>query len=155
MAKSERKVNTLPKPVKTKKVKKKKVKSERQKLIIACDNLWSDCIIARDKTCRYSNSEDRLSAHHIRGKSHYSTRWDLENGLCLSWTKIHFLQKNNPEFFQDKIIEIIGDEKYQQLKTKSLVRVDYSIADLRDIKESLEKKLDDIKRGLDYSNVPF
>ena len=101
--------------MKTKKTK----KTKKQILEAECDKLWSQCIIARDRTCRGSNSSDRLSAHHIRSRTHRSTRWDLDNGLCLSW-KVHFLQKANPERFQDLIINIIGDEKYQALKRKAL-----------------------------------
>jgi len=129
-------------------------KTERKKLIDQCDKLYSQCILERDKTCRYSNSDCRLSCHHIRSRTHLSTRWDLDNGLTLAWN-VHFLQKANPELFHDRIIEIIGQQKYDQLKTKSLVTVKYSMQDLRDIKETLKKKLDDIKRGIDFSDLPF
>ena len=128
--------------------------SKKQKLIKDCDALWSQCIIARDKTCRYYNIDTRLSAHHIRSRTHLATRWDLENGICLSW-KIHFLQKANPEKFQDMVLEIIGDEKYQTLKRKSLCVVDYTIADLEDLKQNLQKRLERIKAGLDFDNLPF
>jgi len=132
----------------------KKPIPKKKKLENECDKLWSQCIIARDGTCRGTNSIDRLSAHHIRSRTHRSTRWDLDNGLCLSW-KVHFLQKANPERFQDLIINIIGDKKYQALKRKSLQVVDYSIADLEQIKEDLTNKLKDIKAGLDFDNIPF
>ena len=132
----------------------KKPIPKKKRLENECDKLWSQCIIARDGTCRGTNSIDRLSAHHIRSRTHRSTRWDLDNGLCLSW-KVHFLQKANPERFQDLIINIIGDKKYQALKRKSLQVVDYSIADLEQIKEDLTNKLKDIKAGLDFDNIPF
>jgi hypothetical protein len=132
----------------------KKPIPKKKKLENECDKLWSQCIIARDGTCRGTNSIDRLSAHHIRSRTHRSTRWDLDNGLCLSW-KVHFLQKANPERFQDLIINIIGDEKYQALKRKSLQVVDYTTADLEQIKQDLTNKLKDIKAGLDFDNIPF
>jgi len=72
----------------------------------------------------------------------------------LSW-RVHFLQKANPERFQDLIINIIGDKKYQALKRKSLQVVDYTTADLEQIKQDLTNKLKDIKAGLDFDNVPF
>ena len=136
--------------MKTKKTK----KTKKQILEAECDKLWSQCIIARDRTCRGTNSLDRLSAHHIRSRTHRSTRWDLDNGLCLSW-KVHFLQKANPERFQDLIINIIGDEKYQALKRKSLTPVNYTTADLEDIRDDLRRKLHDFKAGLDFDNIPF
>ena len=132
----------------------KKPIPKKKKLENECDKLWSQCVIARDGTCRGTNSIDRLSAHHIRSRTHRSTRWDLDNGLCLSW-KVHFLQKANPERFQDLIINIIGDKKYQALKRKSLQVVDYTTADLEQIKQDLTNKLKDIKAGLDFDNITF
>ena len=132
----------------------KKPIPKKKKLENECDKLWSQCVIARDGTCRGTNSSDRLSAHHIRSRTHRSTRWDLDNGLCLSW-KVHFLQKANPERFQDLIINIIGDDEYQALKRKSLQVVDYTTADLEQIKQDLTNKLKDIKAGLDFDNITF
>jgi hypothetical protein len=60
----------------------------------------------------------------------------------------------NPELFQDKVIEIIGQDFYEELKKKSLIRVDYSIADLIEMKELLKKKLQELELG-DYTNLPF
>lgn len=134
--------------------KKKKRIAPKRKLEMECFSLWADCIIARDKTCRYSNSDERLSAHHIRSRTHHSTRFNLENGICLSW-KVHFLQKANPERFQDMVIEIIGDEKYQALKRMSQVVVDQTAADLQEIKEHLQGELRRIKAGVDLDNLPF
>jgi hypothetical protein len=59
----------------------------------------------------------------------------------LSWTKVHFLQKRNPERFQDIVIDIIGDEKYAELKRKSLVPLKRTIADMRDERDRLRKAL--------------
>lgn len=126
--------------MKTKKTK----KTKKQQLEAECDKLWSQCIIARDRTCRGTNSSDRLSAHHIRSRTHRSTRWDLDNGLCLSW-RVHFLQKANPERFFDKIIEVIGQDKYNELKRISLGVVNYSTADLEIIKYDLERQLRRLK----------
>ena len=129
-------------------------KPAKKQLEDACDKLWSQCIIARDRTCRYYNTKDRLSAHHIRSRTHKSTRWDLDNGICLSW-KVHFLQKANPERFQDIVIDIIGDEKYQALKRKSLVVFDYNIKDLEDMRDFLKTRLDKFEAGLDFDDLPF
>ena len=132
----------------------KKPIPKKKKLENECDKLWSQCVIARDGTCRGTNSSDRLSAHHIRSRTHKSTRLDLDNGLCLSW-QVHFLPQANPERFQDLIINIIGYKKYQALKRKSLQVVDYTTADLEQIKQDLTNKLKDIKAGLDFDNIPF
>lgn len=139
-------MNPVPKPTKTKKAKKpKRKKTERQLLVKACDDLWSSCVIARDKTCRYSNEDTYLTAHHIRSCTHWATRWLIDNGLTLSWRRIHFLQKANPEKFQDMVIEIIGQEYYDEMKRKSAVVVDYSVEDLRDMKRLLTEQLIKLK----------
>lgn len=135
-------------------MKQKPKKPAKKKLEDELDKLWSRCVIARDKTCRVTNSEDRLSAHHIRSRTHRSTRWDLDNGLCLSW-RVHFLQKANPERFQDQVIEVIGDNKYQALKRKSLTVYDYNIKDLEELKEHLKSRLAKIEAGLDFDCLPF
>jgi hypothetical protein len=135
------KVKTLPKPVKEKKVTKKQIESEKKKLDKECRVLWSKCVIERDRTCKWSNEDTGLSAHHIRSVSHWATRYLLENGLTLSWRKVHFLQKANPERFQDIVIEIIGQEKYDELKRKSLMPVHFTLEDLKEQKEFLEKQL--------------
>jgi hypothetical protein len=137
-------MTAVPKPEKKKKAKKVNKVSERKKLIEDCDLLWSRCIKTRDKVCRYSNVDYGLQAHHIRSRSHLSTRWLLDNGLTLS-NKIHVLQKFNPEYFQDKIIEIIGDDFYQELKRKSLITVKWSVEDLKTMKECLKARLKELQ----------
>ena len=61
----------------------------------------------------------------------------------------------NPEKFQDMVIEIIGDEFYQELKRKSLVVVDdYTVDDLRLIKADLTAKLKELELG-NFNKLPF
>lgn len=138
------KITPCPKPVKAKKVKKVKKVSERKKLDKDCLDLWSDCVIARDKTCRNCNSDERLSGHHIRVKQHQATRYNFEvNGLCLCW-RCHSLQKFQPEKFNDMIIDIIGQEKYDQAKRLSQPSWKWSLDDLRQIKIHLKRCLNDL-----------
>lgn len=110
-----------------------------------CRDIWSDCVIARDKVCRHTGDDQGLSAHHIRSVSHASTRFDLENGMALSWTKVHFLQKVNPERFQDIVIDIIGAEEYERLKAKSRIPLKRNIQDMRDERERLTRELKALK----------
>jgi hypothetical protein len=131
-----------------------KKKSNKQKLTAECFDLWGKCIIARDRTCRSSGDDSRLSAHHIRSRTHHSTRFNLQNGICLSW-KVHFLQKANPERFQDMVIEIIGQEEYDRLKKMSLVVVKHTVSDLEQIKFELQAELKRIRNGIDFDKIPF
>ena len=138
----------------SKKTTKKKRLPKLKQLERDCFSLWSDCVKARDKICRVSGSDERLSAHHIRSRTHHSTRFNLDNGLCLSW-KVHFLQKANPERFQDMVIDVIGQEEYDRLKIMSQVVVKQTVEDLEQIKFELTAKLKQIRAGIDFNNLPF
>jgi hypothetical protein len=131
---------------------KKKRLSKLKQLERDCFSLWSDCIIARDKKCRVSGSDERLSAHHIRSRTHHATRFNLKNGMALSW-KVHFLQKANPERFQDMIIDVIGQEEYNRLKIMSLVVVKQTVEDLEQIKFELQDELRRIRAGIDFDEI--
>lgn len=128
-----------------KKATKASLKKEKAKLEADCDKLWSLCVRERDKICRYCGSDYKLSAHHIRGRAAHSTGFLIRNGITLCWENCHCLQKFNPEKFQDRVIEVIGDEEYQALKRMSLVVVKHDNEDLRIIKEHLEKELRRLK----------
>jgi len=81
-------------------MKKRKAKSERKRLDEECLKLWSLCVRARDRVCRYTNRDDQLSAHHIIEKGHRWGRYALENGITLT-NDVHRLQKGWPEQFRD------------------------------------------------------
>jgi len=138
------KVNTLPKPVKIKKVTKKQLKCEWDKLDRDCLKLVGKCSVARDGTCRNCNSAYRLTGHHIRVKQHHATRYLLDNLITLCW-KCHSKQKFQPEQFNDMIIDIIGQGYYNEMKWKSQRIVDWTVEDLKDIKASLTAKLRELK----------
>jgi hypothetical protein len=125
--------------------KKKRKVSEHKKLEKQCLSLWSQCVIARDRTCRNCNSDEYLSAHHVRSVSNHNTMFDIDNGLCLCWRKCHFPQKYHPERFQDMVLNIIGQEKYDYLKAKSLITRKWSVSDLTELKEYLKNKLQEFK----------
>lgn len=112
-----------------------------------CLDLWSKCVRERDKVCRNCGSDEHLSAHHIRSVTHHSTKFNISNGLTLCWRKCHFLQKCNPERFQDMVINIIGDEEYARLKAMSLTDIQkHTVYDLEGIKEYLQDELKRLKR---------
>ena len=116
----------------------KRKPTDRKKLENELDKLFSQAVIARDGKCKISGSDDRLTVHHIRSRRHTITRWNLDNGICLSW-KVHSLQKFNPELFHDKIIECIGQKEYDRLKEISNMTYKFSIDELLRIKEQLQE----------------
>ncbi len=113
-----------------------------------CLALWGQIVKARDKVCRISQSQQSLSPHHIRSRGHANTRFDLSNGMCLSWG-VHRLQKLAPERFQDMVIECIGDEEYQRLKALSMQTRHRKIQDFRDERDRLRKELTELSMKLE------
>lgn len=88
------------------------------------DLLWSKAIKIRDKfSCQYcfrTNEEVRVESAHIFGRINRSTRWDLENGVCLC----HDCHRNYDEHLRlhDEIVEhAIGKESWNNLKNKKAV----------------------------------
>ena len=65
--------------------KKRRKKSPNKKLDDSLDKLWSLLVKHRANwRCEYCGSREKmLNSHHIYSRSNRSTRWDLENGVCL------------------------------------------------------------------------
>ena len=119
-------------------------KTERQKLEKKLDDLWRRCIQVRDKTCRICNHDGRLEAHHIMGRRHKATRWDIENGILLCWNHHVKYGHADPENLRDNMIDCIGIEKYNALKEKSRNNgkaYRLSIEDLKELMADLTTEL--------------
>ena len=125
-----------PKPTR-----KYKHKTERQKLDSDCLALWSKCVRTRDKTCRNNCKSDYpLHAHHIVQRTYKLSRYNTENGLALC-SSCHFPEHVNPEKFRDTIIDIIGEEKYLDLKKRYMITYSWTVPELKEIKEELKAEL--------------
>lgn len=120
--------------------------SDKKKIEKDCYDLWSMCGRTKQRTCRNCGSDEHLSGHHIRSRSHALTRFDLDNCLCLC-SKCHVGQKFNPERFQDMVISIIGDTEYQRLKAKSLQNFKPTMPWLLMMKDSLKTTLRQLEQG--------
>ena len=61
----------------------RKTKSRNKELKEECDALWSDLIKHRANwKSEISGRTEKLHSHHLRGKSNYRLRYDLDNGVC-------------------------------------------------------------------------
>lgn len=127
--------------IKTTTKKTSRFKTDRKKLDDELLELWSKAVISRDNSCRHCNSQYRLSAHHIRVVRHRATRYSPENGLCLCWP-CHSLQHNQPQLFHDRVIDIIGQAEYDRLRKISQVTVNFTNAQLLEIKDQLKRAID-------------
>jgi len=106
------------------------------------DNKWSKLVktIAEDR-CEYCGRPDRLNSHHIFSRSKRSTRWDIDNGVCLCaghHTLLNWSAHKAPIEFIEWIREQRGETWYQRLRLKAnqTVRPDYNLEKLY-----LEKKM--------------
>ena len=108
-----------------------KTKKRKSDLKI-CDDLRSKLIkIRAGFKCEYCWATKYLNSHHIFTRNNYSTRYDLDNGICLC-SKHHTLSSSfsahkTPMEFSERIIELRWEERYQNLKfkTKQLRDKDY------------------------------
>lgn len=109
-----------------------KTKKRKSDLKI-CDELWSKLIKIRAwLRCEYCWGTKFLNAHHIFTRNNYSTRYDLDNGICLC-SKHHTLSSTfsahkTPMEFTEWILAQRWQERYDRLKfkTKQLWDKDYA-----------------------------
>jgi 5-methylcytosine-specific restriction endonuclease McrA len=116
----------------------KKKKSTKQKITKKLDELWS--LLVRDKCvcelCGHKGDIKEFDAHHIKKRGNLSTRWDLNNGVCLCKGchrfKVH-MDTFTVALLIDKLKNERGKEWYDELIKKTNQIVKYSIAELQEL----------------------
>jgi hypothetical protein len=115
-------------------------KTERQKLDAQLIELFSRCVRARDKVCRNCGSGYRLQAHHIIARQYKLGRYNTENGLCIC-SACHFHEKTNHEKFRDMILSVIGETRFNELKTQYMRNWKWTVPELKEILDGLKTEL--------------
>jgi len=73
--------------------------------------------------CEYCGRIDTLNSHHIFSRSNQSTRYDLDNGVCLCVAHHTFSSKfsahKTPAEFIEWLKDYRGLEKYEELRRKA------------------------------------
>ena len=126
------------------------MKTPRQKLYKKLDTLWS-LLVRKDCVCelcgyegKYKGKMKKFDAHHIKKRGNLSTRWDLNNGVCLCKGchrfKVH-MDTFTVAILIDKLKKKLGKKWYEDLVNKTNKIVKYSTSDLEELVEKLEKKL--------------
>lgn len=115
-----------------------KIKSLEAKL----DTMWS-AIITSAGNCAKCGGTYNLDPHHIKRRASKSTRWDLNNGICLC-SKCHtessdFSAHGTIKKFEDWICERNGELWYYELTLKSNKTVKYYENDLEEMLAELTK----------------
>ena len=127
-------------------------------LIKKLDDLWN--LIIKTKAGFRSELSGRegkviggntvLCAHHICGKPNIRLRYEIDNGICMDNDKEHIFGVHDldPEIareYQDKIIDYIGKERYERLKT---LKHRQKKADLKLIEIYLEAEMKKVLKDL-------
>lgn len=93
-------------------------KKETNKL----DKLWSKLVRLKAKNkCEYCYKKERLNSHHIFSRSNRSTRWDVNNGVCLCvghHTFGNMSAHKAPLEFAEWLKEKRGEQWYNELRMK-------------------------------------
>lgn len=117
---------------------KKKTKTQ---LIKYLDKLWSRYVRSNYNACIICGSNHHLNSHHIFSRRYFSTRFDPDNGVSLCYPHHIHLAHSKFEEFRDKILEIFGEEKYNDLKQKSQQIKKWTVDELIELTKELEEKI--------------
>ena len=129
-----------------------KIISRHKALMKECDALWSECIKARagykSEYCVHSDHQI-LNAHHIAGKPNLRLRYELENGVCLTWAEHNYIAHNagRQEKFRKFIKDLRGEKIFDRLEKLSWYCCK---SDLSAVKVYLTQKLADLKVSQDF-----
>ena len=112
------------------------------------DKLWSLLVKHRAGfKCEYCGTREKvLNSHHIYSRSNRSTRWDLENGVCLCVGHHTFSTKfsahKTPTEFTEWLYSVKGESWMSDLRVKA-----HAIAKLKLFeKEELLEELETLKK---------
>jgi hypothetical protein len=109
-----------------------------------CDALWSEIVkIKANYKCEYTMKHKcsaTLNSHHIYGRAAHSTRFDIDNGICVCYNA-HKIAEQSPRVFYTWLESYRGTDKLDEIERKhnKLVKLDYGVVydDLLNIKDML------------------
>ena len=116
------------------------MKSEKTRLQKRADERWSLLVRQRDKICRLCKTRPSKDAHHIFGRAHKATRFDILNGLGLCFRCHQPDGHGDPCNFHEKIVAEIGIDLYETLRADHLRQVKYNEAYIKEWLSILQTK---------------
>jgi hypothetical protein len=122
-------------------------KTPRQKIYDILDKMWS-LLVRRKGYCEFCGKTFEVyHAHHLWGRTHVGTRWDLKNGCCLCGgchIRVHG-DSLTPERLMEKLTKDRGQEWRDYLDEKSKITVKVKMSELEEIKQALTKQYEMVK----------
>ena len=106
-------------------------------LIRELDKAFSRAILKRDRYCLMCGSAWGLECAHVISRSAMMTRWDPDNAyaLCKQCHARFHGEGHGP--FYDKVLGLLGEERYARLTHNGSRIARYTDDDLRDILKGL------------------
>lgn len=105
------------------------------------DKAWSAAVRKKGycALCLKRPPEVILHAHHIFSRRHFSTRWDIQNGICLC-THCHlYVAHKDIQEFADFVRGKYGEAKLDELRRLAHAEALFSVDDKKAILEELKK----------------
>ena len=101
------------------------MKTPRKKLEKKADKLFADKVKSKGR-CEKCKSRDYLQCAHIISRRYKQVRWDLDNAVTLC-RGCHVYFTHHPIEWEDWVINRMGEENYQMLRTRALQygKIDY------------------------------
>lgn len=110
-------------------------KISRKNLIKRLDDIVSKIVRLRDKKCVTCGSTQQLGCGHVFSRSHYATRWDLENCHAQCWKCNYNARWHDTVFYPEWYRDKVGDEKFKELYYKWKTTSHFKIYELKGMLE--------------------
>jgi len=131
---------------------KRKPKSPRKKIEKRLDDLWKLCIKERANwKSEKSGNGGFMHAHHIHTRECRSTRWDLDNGICLNGGEHKWFHKYPLKAYR-WLVAKKGQQFIDNLEIRANIIVKRTLEDLLWIEKELKIKLMELKKRRDNEN---
>lgn len=117
---------------------------------VKLDKAWRDIVKKRaGGKCEYCGKEQHLNSHHIFGRRNRSGRWLLANSCCLCagchTLSSKFSAHQTPTEFTRWIIDLRGDDWYQELRDQVMIPKKWTKAEKAELLKELEQCLENEK----------
>jgi len=122
------------------------VKDKKKYLAKKADDLWREvCIKEYGDNCIVCGGKANQVHHWIKRSQSLATHWDIENGIPVCQT-CHYVLEHSPDVkkrrsHEDKIIEYMGQDRWDRLEKKKRTIFKKNIGNLEQVIADLKEML--------------